>query len=56
MEAIGLLPETSEKSEIILAQLMKAKAEMGSAVKKDAANPFHKSKSASLGAHLYGFK
>ena len=52
MEAIGLLPETSEKSEIILAQLMKAKAEMGSAVKKDAANPFHKSKYASLGAHL----
>ena len=52
METINILPEASEKAEIILAQLMKAKAEMGSAVKKDAANPFHKSKYASLGAHL----
>ncbi len=31
---------------------MKAKVEMGSSVKKDSANPFHKSKYASLGAHL----
>lgn len=52
METINILPEASEKAEIILAQLMKAKAEMGSAVKKDAQNPFHKSKYASLGAHL----
>lgn len=52
MEAICLLPETSEKSEIILLQLMKAKAEMGIGVKKDASNPFHKSKYATLGAHL----
>lgn len=47
-----LLPESSEKCEIILGQLMKAKLEMGSAVKKDAVNPFHKSKYASLSAHL----
>lgn len=47
-----LLPESSEKCEIILTQLMKAKAEMGTSVKKDATNPFHKSKYASLGAHL----
>jgi ERF superfamily len=52
METINLLPEISEKSDVILAQLMKAKSEMGSAVKKDALNPFHKSKYASLGAHL----
>jgi hypothetical protein len=52
METLNLLPEISEKSDIILAQVMKAKSEMGSAVKKDAANPFHKSKYASLGAHL----
>lgn len=52
MDTNFLLPESSEKCEIILAQLMKAKSEMGSAVKKDASNPFHKSKYASLGAHL----
>jgi hypothetical protein len=52
METISLLPEMSEKSDIILTQLMKAKSEMGTAVKKDASNPFHKSKYASLGAHL----
>jgi hypothetical protein len=52
MDTTTLLPEISEKSDVVLAQLMKAKAEMGSAVKKDAANPFHKSKYASLGAHL----
>jgi len=48
----NILPESSEKAEIVLGQLMKAKSEMGSAVKKDANNPFHKSKYASLGAHL----
>jgi hypothetical protein len=52
MENLNLLPEISEKSDVILTQLMKAKSEMGSSVKKDAANPFHKSKYASLGAHL----
>lgn len=46
------LPEYSDKFDIVLTQLMKAKNEMGSAVKKDSANPFHKSKYASLGAHL----
>lgn len=48
----NIFPEMSEKSDIVLSQLMKAKHEMGSAVKKDSANPFHKSKYASLGAHL----
>lgn len=52
METINILPESSEKTDIVLAQLMKAKAEMGSAVKKDATNPFHKNKYATLGAHL----
>lgn len=51
-ETAMLLPEQSEKCEVILAQLMKAKAEMGTSVKKDATNPFHKSRYASLGAHL----
>lgn len=48
----SLLPQASEKCEIILVQLMKAKAEMGTSVKKDATNPFHKSTYATLGAHL----
>lgn len=52
METLNLLPEISEKSDVILTKLMKAKSEMGSAVKKDSSNPFHKSKYASLGAHL----
>ncbi len=52
MENLNLMPEISEKADVILIQLMKAKSEMGSAVKKDSANPFHKSKYASLGAHL----
>ena len=52
MENLNFLPEISEKSDIILSQLMKAKSEMGNAVIKDAANPFHKSRYASLGAHL----
>lgn len=46
------LPEQSEKVDVILTQLMKAKNEMGCAVRKDSTNPFHKSKYASLGAHL----
>lgn len=49
---VGVLPETSEQFDIVLGQLMKAKQEMGSAVKRDAYNPFHKSKYAGLGAHL----
>lgn len=52
MNEIFLLPEASEKSDVILVKLMEAKAEMGSSVKKDSTNPFHKSKYASLGAHL----
>lgn len=52
MTPINILPEYSEQFDVVLLQLMKAKHEMGSAVKKDSANPFHKSKYASLGAHL----
>lgn len=52
MESVNALPEMSEKFDIVLKQLMKAKSEMGSRVKKDSSNPFHKSKYASLGAHL----
>jgi hypothetical protein len=48
----NLLPEYSEKFDIVLTQIMKAKNEMGSAVRKDASNPFHKSRYATLGAHL----
>jgi ERF superfamily len=48
----NILPEISEKSDVILKQLMAAKAEMGSIVRKDSKNPFHKSNYASLGAHL----
>lgn len=46
------MSEMSDKFDVVLSNLMKAKREMGSAVKKDSANPFHKSKYASLGAHL----
>jgi ERF superfamily len=52
MQPVSMLPERSEKYDVVLTQLMKAKSEMGSAVKKDSSNPFHKSKYASLGAHL----
>ncbi len=48
----NLLPEMSEKFDMVLKNIMLAKKEMGSTVKKDAANPFHKSRYASLGAHL----
>ncbi len=46
-----LLPQMSEKFDVVLAQLMKAKAEMDT-VKKDSTNPFHKSSYASLGAYI----
>lgn len=47
-----LMPETSPQFDLVMKNVMLAKKEMGSAVKKDAANPFHKSRYASLGAHL----
>jgi hypothetical protein len=47
-----LLPQTSEQFDIVFKQLMLAKKQMGSVVKKDSDNSFHKSKYASLGAHL----
>ena len=49
---VGLMPEMSEKFDIVMKSLMLAKREMGSCVKKDASNPFHKSRYASLAAHL----
>lgn len=52
MNELNLLPEYSEKHDVILDRIMKAKSDMGTAVKKDSENPFHKSKYASLGAHL----
>lgn len=51
-EMINLLPEMTEKYDVLLKNVMAAKKEMGFSVKKDSANPFHKSKYASLGAHL----
>lgn len=50
--SINLMPEMSEKFDVVITKLMLAKKEMGSTVKKDAKNPFHKSTYASLGAHL----
>lgn len=47
-----MLPETSEKFDLVTKSLMLAKKEMGSVVKKDSKNPFHKSTYASLGVHL----
>jgi hypothetical protein len=49
---MNLMPETSEKFDMVLKQLMLAKKEMGCRVKKDSSNPFHKSKYASLASHL----
>lgn len=46
-----LLPENSDKFDIILSKLMKAKQEIGT-VKKDSKNPFHKSNYASLNAYI----
>lgn len=46
-----LFQETSDKCDIVLSQLMKAKKEIGS-VKKDSKNPFHKSNYASLNAFI----
>ena len=46
-----LLPQMSEKFDIVLSKLMKAKQEIGT-VKKDSKNPFHKSNYASLNAYI----
>jgi len=46
-----LFPQMSEKFDIVLSQLMKAKQAIGT-VKKDSKNPFHKSNYASLNAYL----
>ncbi len=46
-----LFPEMSEKNEIVLTKLMRAKQEIGT-VKKDSKNPFHKSNYASLNAYI----
>lgn len=47
----NLKPQMSEKFDIVLAKLMKAKQEIGT-VKKDSKNPFHKSNYASLNAYI----
>jgi hypothetical protein len=47
----NLMPQMSEKFDIVLAKLMKAKQEIGT-VKKDSKNPFHKSNYASLNAYI----
>ena len=52
MNETNFMPEMSEKFDVVMKQLMAAKKEMGSSVKKDSKNPFHKSMYASLGAHL----
>jgi hypothetical protein len=52
MNEAVFMPEMSEKFDVVMKQLMLAKKEMGSSVKKDARNPFHKSNYATLGAHL----
>lgn len=48
---MNLFPEMSDKVDIVLSKLMKAKQEIGS-VKKDSKNPFHKSNYASLNAYI----
>lgn len=48
---MNLLPEMSEKNDIVLSKLMKAKQLIGT-VKKDSKNPFHKSNYASLNAYI----
>ena len=47
----NLLPQMSEKVDIVVSKLMKAKQEIGT-VKKDSKNPFHKSNYASLNAYI----
>lgn len=46
-----LMPQMSEKTDIVLDKLMKAKQQIGT-VKKDSKNPFHKSNYASLNAYI----
>ncbi len=46
-----LMPEMSDKCDIVLSKLMKAKQGIGT-VKKDSKNPFHKSNYASLNAYI----
>jgi len=47
----NLMPQMSEKNDIVLSKLMKAKQQIGT-VKKDSKNPFHKSNYASLNAYI----
>lgn len=47
----NLMPQMSDKCDIVLSKLMKAKQEIGT-VKKDSKNPFHKSNYASLNAYI----
>lgn len=45
------MPQMSEKFDVVVSKLMKAKQEIGT-VKKDSKNPFHKSNYASLNAYI----
>lgn len=47
----NLMPEMSDKFDIVVSKLMKAKQKIGT-VKKDSKNPFHKSNYASLNAYI----
>jgi ERF superfamily len=47
----NLMPEMSDKFDIVVSKLMKAKQQIGT-VKKDSKNPFHKSNYASLNAYI----
>lgn len=50
-DSVELLPQMSEKTDVILSKLMLAKQAIGT-VKKDSKNPFHKSNYASLNAYI----
>lgn len=47
-----LMPEMSEKHDVILTKIVAAKKDLGHIVVKDSKNPYHKSSYASLEAHL----
>src|SRR6187402_1228753 len=54
--ATNLMPEMSEKFDLVMKQFAMAKKEMGCTVKKDSTNPHFKNRYASLGAYLEIFE
>lgn len=54
--ATNLMPEMSEKFDIVMKQFAMAKKEMGCTVTKDSTNPHFKNRYASLGAYLEIFE